>query len=98
MSYTVISTNQCSWCKKARELLDSRGNGYVGIDVSNIHYNAAMRTLVKMAGFTTVPQVFAPDGTHIGGYEDLVKHLEEEDEKLSDNSFDDSSYTGPSSG
>jgi hypothetical protein len=32
-------------------------------------------TLIKKAGMTTVPQVFKPDGTYVGGYTELKKEL-----------------------
>lgn len=34
-------------------------------------------SLLKKAGYKTVPQIYAPDGTHIGGYEALMKYLKE---------------------
>jgi len=34
-------------------------------------------TLVKKAGYTTVPQIFKPDGTHVGGYRELKEYFDE---------------------
>ena len=77
MTYTVITGGNCPWCSLTCELLEFDHKPYVTVETSKVRtgLSASMRTLVKMAGFTTVPQVFAPDGTHIGGYEDLVKYL-----------------------
>jgi len=33
--------------------------------------------MMKQADFKTVPQIYSPDGSYIGGYEDLVKYLKE---------------------
>jgi|TARA_R110000796_G_scaffold69615_1_gene158577 glutaredoxin len=33
--------------------------------------------MAKKAGYTTVPQIFKPDGTHIGGYRDLKEYFDE---------------------
>ena len=78
MTYTVITGENCPWCNLTCEQLNSEQLPYVVVETSKVRTGlaASMRTLVKMAGFTTVPQVFAPDGKHIGGYEDLVKYLE----------------------
>lgn len=40
-----------------------------------------------MAGLKTVPQVFSPEGYHIGGYEDLVEYLLEKQEDDSDDPY-----------
>jgi glutaredoxin len=34
-------------------------------------------SLLKKAGYKTVPQIYAPDGKHIGGYEALIEYLKE---------------------
>tara|TARA_R110001583_G_scaffold40829_2_gene130336 strand:+ start:950 stop:1147 length:198 start_codon:yes stop_codon:yes gene_type:complete len=34
-------------------------------------------SMMKQADFKTVPQIYSPDGSYIGGYEDLVKYLKE---------------------
>lgn len=35
-------------------------------------------TLLKKGGMTTVPQIFSPDGTHVGGYTELSNLLKGE--------------------
>lgn len=46
----------------------------------DITADSALKTLLVMAGFKTVPQVFSPEGHHIGGYSDLVEHFVGEDD------------------
>jgi glutaredoxin len=38
-------------------------------------------TLIKEAGMTTVPQIFNPQGDHIGGYTELKELLDGSSEK-----------------
>jgi len=76
MAYTMLTKDYCPWCDKAAKLLNDKEVHFITVELSSqTQGQAAMLTLAKMAGFTTVPQVFTHDGTHIGGYEDLVKHL-----------------------
>lgn len=74
--YTVLSKDYCPWCTKACELLLEQGETYNVVELSKRPgFNSAMRTLAIKAGFTSVPQVFAPDGTYIGGYDELKAYL-----------------------
>jgi glutaredoxin len=43
--------------------------------VHHVDKDPSIRTLMLMAGLKTVPQVFAPDGYHIGGYSETVQWL-----------------------
>ena len=72
MAYTVISRPNCSWCDKAVDLLHDTGIRYSKVDMT---VEPWVRTLVLMADFTTVPQVFDHNGVHIGGHEELVMHI-----------------------
>lgn len=73
MTYHIYATETCSWCEKATALLDEHSESWVK---EFINADAkVLKTLLGMAGLTTVPQIFAPDGTYIGGYEQLVAHL-----------------------
>ena len=66
--YAVISASGCKWCDLAVEELRSRREE---IDVLNLSDRPALRNLFKMAGLTQVPQIFSPEGDHIGGYHEL---------------------------
>lgn len=72
-SYTVIKSEDCLWCLAALDLLYSSGEDY--ITVYNVSNEKWLRHLMLKADLKTVPQVFSPEGVHIGGYQDLVEHL-----------------------
>jgi glutaredoxin len=47
--------------------------------VHHVDKDPSIRTLMLMAGLKTVPQVFAPDGYHIGGYQETIQWLIDKD-------------------
>lgn len=69
MSDIVIYTSSyCSYCRRARALLDSKGVCYTVLDV-----DANPRLwdeIIKRTGCDTVPQVFIGN-RHVGGCDDL---------------------------
>ena len=74
MRYVVITRTQCNFCDGAKALLDGLGFGYRVYNILRPE-NKWLLTLIKQAGHTTVPQVYAPDGSYIGGYTELKEHL-----------------------
>jgi glutaredoxin len=72
--YIIITRDQCNFCDTAKALLK-------GSNLPHTQYNVQspsskwILTLIKQAGHTTVPQIFAPDGTYIGGYTELKDYL-----------------------
>jgi len=70
--YVVISQPRCDSCKKATDLLTEKGITHTKIDTYALGW---VRTLVKQAGLTTVPQIYDYYGNYVGGFEDLQKHL-----------------------
>lgn len=70
----VFGKPNCSYCERAKQLLEAKGIEYEYIDVSED--DDALAFLMDN-GFKTVPQCY--DGkTHIGGYTELdhyVKHI-----------------------
>ncbi len=66
--YTILGRPNCPFCNNAQEELESRGEAYTYINVRDVPW---IRTLCIKAGITTVPQIFAPDGSYIGGWDDL---------------------------
>ena len=78
MKFKVFGHHECPWCDKALALLDERGLPYSYLNVrTNDH---ARGDLLRM-GYRTVPQVFLEkhaglDMKHIGGFEDLERHLD----------------------
>tara|TARA_B100001248_G_scaffold262731_2_gene261829 strand:- start:66 stop:794 length:729 start_codon:yes stop_codon:yes gene_type:complete len=68
---SIITKPGCPHCKKAKELLDSKGIAFEEIILGT---DATSVSLSAITGRNTVPQVFIA-GKHIGGAEDLEKHL-----------------------
>lgn len=64
----VYTTRYCTFCRRAKELLQRRGIAFEDIDVT---VDARTRLwLVEATGRRTVPQIFI-DEEAIGGYEEL---------------------------
>jgi glutaredoxin 3 len=59
----------CSYCARAKRLLDDKGAAYDEFDIT---FGGAKRAemLERADGRTTVPQIFI-DGRHVGGSDDL---------------------------
>lgn len=73
MSYTIYGTPSCSFCVKAKELLDSKGIEYTYLDIQHNLENRN-EVMAKVPNLKTVPQIF--DGNrHIGGYTELEVFL-----------------------
>jgi len=68
----VYSKKNCPFCSMAMEELKLRGIPYDKIDLADIGKTAAEVTGRKVK---TVPQIYI-GGKYIGGYEELMKHLE----------------------
>ena len=68
----IYTQNNCNFCKKSKELLQSRNIEYSEINIEESNYG---KKFLKDFGYKTVPQIWTDDGTHIGGYEALVEHL-----------------------
>ena len=72
--YTIITRNQCTFCDAAKALLEGANLPYTQYNVQSDSSKWVL-TLIKQAGYKTVPQIFAPDGRHIGGYTELKEEL-----------------------
>jgi glutaredoxin 3 len=72
---TVYSKDSCSFCVRAKELLTEYSFEYRERDVSNPDIRQELLTLLPNA--KTVPQIFI-DGSHIGGYSELVTYMEKQ--------------------
>ena len=70
----VYGTDNCVFCDRAKELLQTYNKEYTYIDVTETEYMTAA-FFKKVAGVRTVPQVLLSDGFHIGGYTELKKWL-----------------------
>lgn len=74
MRYVVITRDQCNFCDVVKALLEGSGFDYIVYNIQRPD-NKWLLTLVKQAGHTTVPQIYAPDSSYIGGYTELKEHL-----------------------
>lgn len=72
--WVVISRNQCNFCDQAKALLKGANKQYTEYNVQSPSSKWVL-TLIKEAGYTTVPQVFDPSGKHVGGYVELSSLL-----------------------
>jgi len=73
--FKVYSTSWCSYCNKAKGLLQTLKKPFKEFDIDTAEN---FDLLVEELGYTprTIPQVFYND-THLGGYEELKKYLED---------------------
>lgn len=62
---------ECIWCVRCCEFLDSMGEEYI---YKNVREDEDAMTFIKGLGLRSVPQVFI-DGVLIGGYTELQKEL-----------------------
>jgi glutaredoxin 3 len=72
--YVIITRNQCNFCDDAKALMKGKGYQYTEYNVQSPS-SKWLLTLIKQAGYTTVPQIFGPDGSHIGGYTELKEKI-----------------------
>ena len=70
-SVTVITKPGCPFCAKAKLLLEQNNMPFEEVVLGR---DASLRTLRAITGSEMVPQVFI-NGDHIGGSDDLEKHL-----------------------
>ena len=68
--YTIITRNNCKYCDKAKAMLDLDKINYVVFNIES-PTNKWVLSLMKEANIKTVPQVFATDGSLIGGFREL---------------------------
>ena len=74
--YVVITRDQCSFCDTAKALLKAQGIPYTEYNVQTSSSRWLLTLLLK-AGYNSVPQIFKPDGTYLGGYTQLKEYLVE---------------------
>jgi glutaredoxin 3 len=65
---TMYTTSWCPYCRRARELLKSKGQSWNEIDIEE--QPAAKDEMMRRSGRHTVPQIWIGE-THVGGCDDL---------------------------
>jgi thioredoxin reductase (NADPH) len=73
--YTVITRNDCKYCDKAKAMLDLDKIPYVTYNVEEPSSRWVL-SLMKEANIKTVPQIFAHDGSLIGGFRELETKMD----------------------
>ena len=72
MKAIVWSNVGCSWCEKAKGLLEQKGIEY---EERNLAKDWKIQDLLEVVpGARSVPQIFVDD-KYVGGYDELVNHL-----------------------
>ena len=75
MKIIVYSKDNCVWCDRAKNLLDSVELSFEEIDLSNDNDRKEFYKKVG-EGVSTVPQIYI-DNERIGGFPQLVNWFEE---------------------
>jgi len=75
--YTLYTKQDCTYCTKAKKLLDNDEVTYTTINCDEILLKNRIEFLTMMGEYTdqkTFPYVFY-NGQFIGGYQELLQHL-----------------------
>ena len=70
MKFTIYTTNWCTYCKAAKQLLNSRGFNFSEINLEEKGLDR--EDLFELTGGRTVPQILMNDNP-IGGFDELQK-------------------------
>lgn len=74
MKYVMLTQKGCKYCILAEDLLKEHGHTVDKYDVQDPSMSLLVKMLIRSK---TVPQIFAPDGSYIGGYTELKELLSE---------------------
>ena len=66
----IYTSGFCGYCVAAKNFLKSRGCDYTEVRI-DVEPGKLAEMLERSGGRRTVPQIFV-EGTHVGGYDDLV--------------------------
>ena len=73
MLYEIYGTDNCNYCRKAKQLLLQHDKAYTFIDVSESE-DIRSAFFNRFPGVSSVPQIVLGE-EHIGGYLELEKSL-----------------------
>ena len=71
--YTIITSDDCPWCDRAKGYLKLRGKQYVEYNIKS-KSSAWILYLLKRSSITKVPQIFDEEGQYVGSCEELEGH------------------------
>lgn len=69
--FVIFTKENCDWCIKAKDLLDSESYGYFEWNIDNTVF---AKEFLRDSGLNTVPQIYF-NGRYIGGYAALENFL-----------------------
>lgn len=75
-TFYLYSNSECSFCMKAKKLLEQRGYTHIAMELGWDHPTLAR--LKEEMGWKTIPMIFELQGRDqkfIGGFTDLVEYL-----------------------
>ena len=73
--FHIYGKDTCSYCWKARKMLDDYGHKYLYEEVTHAKAGSSYMQKKKMTGHNTVPLITDETGALIGGYDDLKESL-----------------------
>lgn len=79
MEFLIYSKTSCPYCTKAKRFLDERGLKYKIFELDLEDTDGYVKnTLIAKTNQHTVPNIFElRTSTHIGGYENLVRYVDD---------------------
>lgn len=75
MNVTIYTKDNCSWCVKAKELMNKLNIHYTELKLDRDFTRDELRILIGEHLPLTVPQIFI-DNHRIGGYEDFADYCD----------------------
>jgi glutaredoxin len=72
--WVIVGRTQCNFCDSAKAVLKGMNIQYTEYHVDSPS-SRWLLTLIRQAKHRSVPQIFDDGGNYIGGYSDLIKHL-----------------------
>lgn len=76
----MISSSKCVYCEQAKALLTEKGYAYRDVDLYDpSKIDEVIAFTENYGNFQTVPQIVI-ENQIVGGYEDLVRYLKENDD------------------
>ena len=70
--YKIYTKDLCGYCTMAKQIFQNKELEYEEIHVDG---NAQALAHLRLNNLRTVPQIYDPNGNHIGGYMELREHL-----------------------
>ena len=74
--WVMITRNQCNFCDDAKAMMKGANIPWTEYNIQSPSSKWLLH-IMKHSSITTVPQIFKPDGTHIGGYTELKEYINE---------------------